>query len=178
MLESLFNKFADIKPEILLDERLHHGYFSMKKFYLKNTFLTAEAVVRRCSKKKVFLGILQNLQENNCAKESFLIKLQAPTPATLLKKTLWHRCFPVNFAKLLRISFFTEHLWWLLLQQDISGRLLLILKKLNIQTFNSNNSILINIVGTLYLMIRNLDFVFMIDHVFKILQSSYYKNNF
>ena len=54
------------------------------------------------------------------------------------------------------------------------------LKKLNIQTFNSNNSILINIVGTLYLMIRNLDFVFMIDHVFKtqILQSSYYKNNF
>ena len=40
MLESLFNKFADIKSEILLDERLHHGYFSMKKFYLKNTFLT------------------------------------------------------------------------------------------------------------------------------------------
>ena len=48
--------------------------------------------------------------------------------------------------------------------------------KLNIQTFNSkylnsnsnsNNSILINIVGTLYLMIRNLDFVFMIDHVFR-----------
>ena len=32
---------------------------------------------------------------------------------------------------------------------------------------NSNNSILINIVGTLYLMIRNLDFVFMIDHVLR-----------
>ena len=24
------------------------------------------------------------------------------TPATLLKKRLWHRCFPVNFAKFLR----------------------------------------------------------------------------
>ena len=66
MLESLFNKFADIKSEILLDERLHHGYFSMKKFYLKNTFSTAEAVVRRCSKKQVILEISQNLQENTC----------------------------------------------------------------------------------------------------------------
>ena len=34
--------------------------------------------------------------------------------ATLLKKRLWHRCFPVNFAKFLRILFLTEHLWWLL----------------------------------------------------------------
>ena len=29
---------------------------------------------------------------------------------------LWHRCFPVNFAKFLRTPFFIEHLWWLLLQ--------------------------------------------------------------
>ena len=61
MLESLFNKFADIKSEILLDERLHHEYFSMKKFYLEKIFLTAEAVVRRCSQKKVFLEISQNM---------------------------------------------------------------------------------------------------------------------
>ena len=31
--------------------------------------------------------------------------------AGLLKKRLWHRCFPVNFAKFLRVPFFTEHLW-------------------------------------------------------------------
>ena len=31
-------------------------------------------------------------------------------PATLLKKGLWHRCFPVDFAKFLRTPFFTEHL--------------------------------------------------------------------
>ena len=36
-------------------------------------------------------------------------------PATLLKKRLWHRCFPVNFAKFLRTPFFTEHLRCLLL---------------------------------------------------------------
>ena len=36
-------------------------------------------------------------------------------PATLLKNRLWHRCFPVNFAKFLRIPFLTEHFRWLLL---------------------------------------------------------------
>ena len=34
-------------------------------------------------------------------------------PATLLKKRLWHRRFPVNFAKFLRTPFLTEHLQWL-----------------------------------------------------------------
>ena len=37
-------------------------------------------------------------------------------PATLLKKRLWHRCFPVNFAKFLRTHFVTENLRWLLLE--------------------------------------------------------------
>ena len=36
-----------------------------------------EAVVKRCSVKKLFLEILQNSQENDCARISFLIKLQA-----------------------------------------------------------------------------------------------------
>ena len=34
-----------------------------------------EAVVRRCSVKKVYLEISQNSQENTCARFSFLIKL-------------------------------------------------------------------------------------------------------
>ena len=45
----------------------------------------------------------------------FLNKVAGPEPATLLKKILWHRCFPVNFAKFLRSSF----------SQNTSGRLLL-----------------------------------------------------
>ena len=36
-----------------------------------------EAVVHRCSLKKVFLEILQNSQENTCVRVSILIKLQA-----------------------------------------------------------------------------------------------------
>ena len=36
---------------------------------------------------------------------SFLIKLSGLRPATLLKKRLWRRCFPINFAKLLKTLF-------------------------------------------------------------------------
>ena len=65
--------------------------------------ICTEAVLQRCSVKKVFLDISQGSQENTCARVSFLIKLQA-WPATLLKKRLWHRCFPVNIVKSLRTS--------------------------------------------------------------------------
>ena len=39
--------------------------------------LLSEAVVKRCSVKKVLLEISQNSQKNTCARVSFLIKLQA-----------------------------------------------------------------------------------------------------
>ena len=78
--------------------------------------LTTEAVAQRCSVKKVFSEILQNSQENNCARAPFLMKVQALglRPAALLKKRLWYRCFLVNFAKFLRTSFLTKHLRQLL----------------------------------------------------------------
>ena len=79
---------------------------------LRIAFKFPEAVARRCSVEKAFLEISQNSQENTCAGACFSIKLQA---LTLLKKRLWHRCFPVNFAKFLKAHFFPEHLWWLLL---------------------------------------------------------------
>ena len=66
----------------------------------------------------------------------------------------------------LKKSFLTGHL-----RAAASDNLKLIIQTFNSKYLNSNsnsnNSILINIVGTLYLMIRNLDFVFMIDHVFR-----------
>ena len=34
-------------------------------------------------------------------------------PATLLKKRLWHWCFPVDFAKFLGTPYFPEHPRWL-----------------------------------------------------------------
>ena len=60
----------------------------------------AEAATGGVLWKKVFLKILQN---------------SGLRPATLLKKRLQDRRFPVNFANFLRTPFFIEHLWWLLL---------------------------------------------------------------
>ena len=48
--------------------------------------------------------------------ESLFSKVAGLRAATLLKKGLWYRCFPVNFAKFLRTPSLIEHLWWLLLQ--------------------------------------------------------------
>ena len=62
--------------------------------------------------KKGFLEISQNSQKG------FLIfsgGIESERPATLLKKRLRHRCFPVNFVKFLT-PFLTEHLWWLRLE--------------------------------------------------------------
>ena len=47
-------------------------------------FEKTEAVVRRCSVKKVFLEILQNSEENTGARVSFLIKLQAKGLSSLI----------------------------------------------------------------------------------------------
>ena len=41
----------------------------------------------------------------------FLNKVAGMRPATLFKKRLRHKCFPVNFPKFLRTPFFIEHLW-------------------------------------------------------------------
>ena len=65
---------------------------------------------QRCSIKIGVLKILQNSQENICARVSYSIQLQKKK-----KKRLWHRCFSVNFVKFLRMSFL----------RNTSGRLLL-----------------------------------------------------
>ena len=50
----------------------------LKRFYkMKTDEQYLEAVVSRCSVKKVFFEISQNSKENTCASDSFLIKLQA-----------------------------------------------------------------------------------------------------
>ena len=65
-----------------------------KELSTKIHFILIEAVVQRCSVKKVSLEISQNSQENTCARVSFLIKLQ---------------------ASFLRTPFLIEHHWWPLL---------------------------------------------------------------
>ena len=77
--------------------------------------------LKRSSRQEVFCekGVLRKFAKHRKTpvRVSFLIKLQASglRPAALLKKSLWYRCFPVNFAKFLRAPIFIEHLRWLLL---------------------------------------------------------------
>ena len=65
--------------------------------------------------KKGFLENLAKFTGKHLCQCLFFNKVAGLIPATLLKKRLWHRCFPVNFAKFLRTPFIMEHLWWLLL---------------------------------------------------------------
>ena len=74
----------------------------------------------RSSRPEVFYekGVLRNFARftgNHLCQSLFFNKVAGLRPATLLKKRLWHRCFPVNFAKFLITPFL----------QNTSGRLIL-----------------------------------------------------
>ena len=77
--------------------------------------LEKEAVVRRCSLKKVVLGNFAKFTGKHLHQNLLFSKVAGLIPETLLKKRIWHSYFPVNFAKLFRIPVFTEHFRWLLL---------------------------------------------------------------
>ena len=88
-------------------------------FYLWFIFATGICICRS-SRPEVFCvkGLLRNFTEftgKRLCQSLFFNKVAGLRPAILLKKSLWHRSFPVNFAKFLITTFFTEHLWWLLL---------------------------------------------------------------
>ena len=91
--------------------------YSLSKIRTNSKFIKcAEAVTQICSVKKVFLTFLQNSQENTCARASFFNKVLGlrSEACNLIKNIIWHRDFPVNFAKFLKTYFLTEHLLWLL----------------------------------------------------------------
>ena len=99
MLITLFSSLFE--ENIILESQKIHLYFS-----------NAEAAARdvckkRCSQKSHKIHSKTPMPETN--------KIAGLRPAALLKKRLWHRCFPVNFVKCLRTSYL----------QNTSGRLLL-----------------------------------------------------
>ena len=74
-----------------------------------------EAVAQRFSVREGVLRNFAKFARNHLYQSLFFNKVAGLRPATLLKKLLWHRCFPVSFAKFLRTVF----------SQNTSGRLLL-----------------------------------------------------
>ena len=70
---------------------------------------------RRCFIKKDVFKNFSKFRGKTLRQNLVFDEVVGLRPVTLLKKRLWHKCFPVNFAKFLRTPFL----------QDTFGRLLL-----------------------------------------------------
>ena len=92
--------------------------------------------INRSSRPEVFYekGVVRNfakLTGKHLCQSLFLNTVQ---PATLLKRRLWHRCFPVNFAKFLRTPFSqntSESCFWINTEEQA-------LKRTNLFTMNDH----------------------------------------
>ena len=74
----------------------------------------------RSSRPEVFCkkGVLKNFKKfpgKYLCQGLFFYKVSSLGLAILLKKRLYHRCFPVNFVKFPTTPFLIEPFWWLLL---------------------------------------------------------------
>ena len=102
----IYNHFTHIK--------LRHRTCDRCKWYL------SRRSHRRCSVREVVLRNFTKFTRKHLCHSLFFNKVAGLRPATLLKKRLQYRCFPVNFVKFLRTPFL----------QKTSRRLLLSLKPL------------------------------------------------
>ena len=93
-----------------VSQNSHENTYARVSFSIKSI----EAVVQRCSVEKVFLEILQNLQEITCVRVSILMMLQA-WACNFIKKETLAQMFSCEFCEISKKTLFTE----------ISGRLLL-----------------------------------------------------
>ena len=59
--------------------------------------------------KKSVLGNSTKFTGKHLYQSLFFNKVAGLRPATLLKKRLWHRCFPLNFGKFSRAPFYRTH---------------------------------------------------------------------
>ena len=69
-----------------------------------------EAATGGVLQEKAFLEMLQNSQENTCARVSLLIKFLAEACSFIKKKTQ-AQMFSCEFWEISKNTFFTEHLW-------------------------------------------------------------------
>ena len=126
-------------------------------FIFSEAIIEKEAVVQRYSVKNVLKNFAKFTGKHLC-QSLFFNKVAGRRPATLLKKRLWRKCFPGNFAKFLRKPFLSEHLRRLLLKmlvKQLKIRSMLTIKALAEmllrpwQTFNPLSSNLTKLSSTL-----------------------------
>ena len=101
--QSLLRYVAKFMKNSIYQDMLH---FLMRMKWFRSSH-------QRCSIKKSVLRNFVKFTGKHLCQSLFFDKVAGLRPATLLKKRLWHRCFPVNFATFVRTPFLTEHLRWL-----------------------------------------------------------------
>ena len=100
----------------LREKDLTKEHFFFRNSKLRNRMGSSKKQSKnRSSRPVVFYkkGVLRNFTKftrRQLCQSPFFNKVAGLRPATLLKRRLWHRCFPVNFAKFLRTPFITEQL--------------------------------------------------------------------
>ena len=116
-------------------------------------------------------GVLQNFAKftgKHLFQSLFFKKVADLRPSSLLKKRLWHMCFPVNFAKFPRIPILTEYLRWLLLN--------IVFVYLYTVLFVYQSFLLVSIRFT-FQCLRKIPFCFAVIPVFIILSFKYITAN-
>ena len=129
MSESLLRKVTGLHPSVLSRKELWNRCFPVHFVkFLRETFYRTI----RSSRQELFckIGVLRNVPKF-IGKHLYLSlnKVAGLRPTTLLKKRLWHRCFPVTFLKFLTTPFL----------QNTSGRLLLLIADSIILLKSANN---------------------------------------
>ena len=89
--------------------------FIIPIFYSPVLFLRYRNSHQRYSMKKAVLKNFTKFTETHLCMSLFVNKVAGLRHSILIKKRLWHRCFLVNFVKLLRTHYLQNTSGWLLL---------------------------------------------------------------
>ena len=93
----------------------------LQTFCFRDRLQQTEAATGAVLRKKVFLKILQNLQESTCARVCFLIKLQASASNFIKKKTIT-QVFFYEFFEIFKNTFLIKHLYFQILNSTLLFR--------------------------------------------------------
>ena len=108
-------------------ERLYNVWVRLKRYILQRISPKCQIfswVISRSSLPEVFFkrDVLENFAnfKGNCLYWSLsLIKFQSSSPQLYFKKSLQHRCFPMNFAKFSRTTL-DVCLWFFTISREVS----------------------------------------------------------
>ena len=102
------NDFQSLFTRIMV--KIKFSKQSVQKLFLYSLIanMKSRSSPQMCSMKKGVPRNFTKLTVKHLCQSLFFGKFAGLRSVTLLKKRLWHRCFPVNFAKFLRTPFLKD----------------------------------------------------------------------